>query len=86
MQDKTEIKHKLIRSIPYLFFGFFCMNLGEAWRLAEGYDYTEKLQEFFMGIPAAFKNLLPGFYLTDLLWGIVCRRIVLAGGEDEKAE
>ena len=72
MQNKTEMKRSLIRSIPYLFFGFFCMNLGEAWRLAEGYDYTEKMQSFFNMIPMAFQNVLPGFYAIDLLWGIVC--------------
>ena len=71
MQNKTDMKQYLIRSIPYLFFGFFCMNLGEAWRLAEGYDYTEKLQSFFNMIPVAFQNVLPGFYAIDLLWGIV---------------
>ena len=72
MQNKTEMKRYMIRSIPYLFFGFFCMNLGEAWRLAEGYDYTEKMQSFFNMIPVAFQNVLPGFYAIDLLWGIVC--------------
>lgn len=72
MQNNVDVKKHLLRAIPYLFFGFLCINFGEAWRLAEGHDYTEKLMAFPGMIPAAFENVLPGFFLTDILWGVVC--------------
>lgn len=69
--QKTDMKKRMLHSIPYVFFGLLCTNFGEAWRLAEGFDYTERLQDFFIGIPQAFQNILPGLHLTDLLWGVV---------------
>ena len=63
-------KKCLILSLPYIIFGFFCMNLGEAWRLAEGTDITSKTISFFSMLRIAFASLLPGLYPEDILTGL----------------
>ena len=36
-----------------------CTNLGEAWRIAEGADMSEKLLGFLSALGAAFSNPMP---------------------------
>ena len=44
MSNKT--KKRLILNLPYFIAGLVCTNLGEAWRIAEGADMSEKLLGF----------------------------------------
>ncbi|HMM07307.1 MAG TPA: type IV secretory system conjugative DNA transfer family protein [Clostridiales bacterium] len=67
---KTTIK-KLLPNLPYLFIGLFATNLGEAWRLASGADFSAKLLHILDGLAAAFRNPLPNFYPGDLLIGLL---------------
>lgn len=67
---KTTIK-KLLPNLPYLFIGLFATNLGEAWRLASGADFSAKLLHILDGLAAAFQNPLPNFYPGDLLFGLL---------------
>ncbi len=69
MKQKT-----LILCLPYIIVGLLCTNLGEAWRLAEGINASEKLQDVFQSgtLQTAFQNLLPSLYPSDLIVGIVC--------------
>ncbi|MGN0255916.1 MAG: VirD4-like conjugal transfer protein, CD1115 family [Chordicoccus sp.] len=54
--------------------GLLCINFGEAWRLAEGVNASEKLQDVFQSgtLQTAFQNPLPSFFPTDLMIGILC--------------
>ena len=70
MSDK--IKKQVILNLPYVILGLIATNLGEAWRLAEGADFSEKLLALFGILPAAFQNPLPSFHPLDLLIGLVC--------------
>ena len=70
--DKTKIKKLLILNIPYILIGLFATNLGEAWRLAEGADFSAKLLGFFTTFTVALSNPLPSFHPMDLVVGIVC--------------
>ena len=70
--DKKKMKRLLILNIPYFIVGLFATNLGEAWRLAEGADFSEKLLGFFSTFSVAFSNPLPSFYPSDLFVGITC--------------
>lgn len=70
--DTKKIKRLLILNIPYFLFGLFAINIGEAWRLAEGADFSAKTLGFFYSLPVAMENILPSFYPTDLLVGIAC--------------
>ena len=40
MSNKT--KKQLLLNLPYFIAGLVCTNLGEAWRIAEGADMSEK--------------------------------------------
>ena len=70
MSNKT--KKLLILNLPYIIAGLVCTNLGEAWRIAEGADMSEKLLGFLSALGTAFSNPLPSIYPLDLLVGICC--------------
>ncbi len=67
-----NMKRLLILNIPYVILGLIATNFGEAWRIAEGANSSEKLLSFFSTLPLALSNPLPSFYPLDLLVGIAC--------------
>ena len=58
--------------IPYVIMGLIATNLGEAWRLAEGANASEKVLSLMTTIQTAFSNPLPSFHPLDLLIGAGC--------------
>ena len=70
MNNKT--KKLLILNLPYFIAGLVCTNLGEAWRIAEGADTSEKLLGFLSALGAAFFNPMPSLHPMDLLIGVCC--------------
>lgn len=70
--DTVKLKKLLIRALPYILIGLVCTNLGEAWRMAEGANASEKLLSFFMTMGIAFGNPLPSFHPIDLMVGLIC--------------
>ena len=69
---QVNIKKILIPNIPYFMIGLYATKLGEAWRLAEGTDASEKLLHIMDGLAAAFQSSLPSFHPMDLLIGLLC--------------
>ena len=67
-----KTKKLILTNLPYVLIGLACTNLGEAWRMAEGGDASEKLLSLIGTIPAAFGNPLPSFNALDLCVGLVC--------------
>ena len=69
-----KLKKKIILNIPYVAIGLFATNLGEAWRIAEGMNASEKLQGLILGggFQEAFSNPLPSLHPFDLFIGIAC--------------
>ena len=69
-----KVKKKLILTIPYVALGLFATNFGEAWRISEGTNASEKLQGLILygGFQRAFANLLPSLHPMDLLVGAAC--------------
>ena len=67
-----QTKKLLILNLPYLIAGLVCTNLGEAWRLAEGADMSEKLLGFISALGQAFSNPLPSLHPLDILVGVCC--------------
>lgn len=65
-------KKLMLTNLPYVLIGLACTNLGEAWRMAEGGNASEKLLSLIGTIPAAFGNPLPSFNAFDLCVGLVC--------------
>ena len=70
MSNKT--KKQLLLNLPYFIAGLVCTNLGEAWRIAEGADMSEKLLGFLSALGAAFSNPMPSLHPLDLLIGVCC--------------
>ena len=68
----NEMKKKMVLLIPYGIAGMLATNLGEAWRLAEGVDASEKLLSLMATMGTAFRNPLPSLHPFDLLIGILC--------------
>ena len=67
-----KTKKLVLTNLPYVLIGLACTNLGEAWRMAEGGDASEKLLSLISTIPAAFGNPLPSFNALDLCVGLIC--------------
>ena len=70
MSNKT--KKQLLLNLPYFIAGLVCTNLGEAWRIAEGADMSEKLLGFLSALGAAFSNPMLSLHPMDLLIGVCC--------------
>ena len=64
-----KAKKVLIQIIPYLLLGLYATKLGEAWRLAEAADASQKFLHLMQGFSAAFQSPLPSFHPFDLLVG-----------------
>lgn len=67
---KKELKRLIILNIPYLVIGLVATNIGEAWRLATGFDSSEKILSFITTLGTAFRNPLPSLNPLDLLIGL----------------
>lgn len=67
---KNELKRLIILNIPYLVIGLVATNIPEAWRLATGFDSSEKILSFITTLGTAFQNPLPSLNPLDLLIGI----------------
>ena len=69
---QVNVKKLALSNLPYGVIGLFATKLGQAWRLAEGADASQKLLHLLDGISAAFQDSLPSFHPFDLLVGLVC--------------
>lgn len=69
--NSSKLKKKLILNLPYFLIGLYATKLGEAWRLAEGADASQKFLHLIDGFTAAFQSPLPSFHPSDLLIGLV---------------
>lgn len=70
--SKNDIRRLLFLYLPYVILGLIATNLGEAWRLAEGVNSSEKLLSVMTTFGVAFANPLPSFHPFDLLIGLCC--------------
>ena len=69
--NSSKLKKKLILNLPYFLIGLYATKLGEAWRLAEGADASQKFLHLIDGFTAAFQSPRPSFHPSDLLIGLV---------------
>ena len=74
----SRIKKQIIMNIPYLLIGLFATNIGEAWRISEGTNASEKFQSLILygGFQKAFANIMPSLDLMDLIVGVVCAAVL----------
>ena len=64
-------KKKLVLNLPYCMIGLYATKLGQAWRMAEGTNLSEKLLHLGDGFTSAFASSLPSFHPADLLVGLL---------------
>ena len=65
-------KKLVLASLPYFVIGLYATKLGQAWRLVEGADVSQKILHLADGITAAFQNSIPSFHPFDLVVGLLC--------------
>ena len=63
-------KRLILLNVPYVLIGLFATNLGEAWRIAEGANVSEKLNGIFSALQIALSNFFPSLHPFDLMVGI----------------
>ena len=64
-------KRLILLNAPYVLIGLFATNLGEAWRIAEGANFSEKIDGLFQSLPIALSNVAPSLNPFDLVVGII---------------
>ena len=67
---KPDIKKLVVMNLPYLFFVYLFGKLGQAYRLAAGVDFSEKVLHCLDGFTAAFANAAPSLHPSDLCIGV----------------
>ena len=72
----VNYKKLLIPNIPYVFIALFATKLGQAARLAPGFDFSSKALHIIDGLTLAFENIMPSFHPIDLLVGIAAAVII----------
>ena len=85
---KVNLKKLIIPNIPYVFIALLATKLGQAARLAPGFDFSSKALHFMEGLTMAFESIAPSFHPTDLLIGIasagILRLAVYVKGKNAK--
>ena len=85
---KPNVKKLLILNLPYLFFVWLFMKVGEAYRLTPGTDLSGKLLHIAEGFSLAFSNALPSLNGQDFLIGVagavIVRLLVYFKGKNAK--
>ena len=72
MKKQFDIKKLVLLNLPYLLMGLFATNFGEAWRLAQGPNASEKFLSLFAVLPGALQSFWPSLHQLDLLGGLCC--------------
>ena len=72
MKKQFDIKKLVLLNLPYLLMGLFATNFGEAWRLAQGANASEKFLSLFAVLPGALQSFWPSLHPLELLVGLCC--------------
>ena len=65
-------KRLLLLNLPYVLMGAFATNLGLAWRMATGADFSEKMMSLMSVLPDALGRIIPSFHPLDMCVGLCC--------------
>ena len=72
----VNYKKLLIPNIPYVFIALLATKLGQAARLAPGFDFSSKALHIMDGLMMAFENIMPSFHPIDLLVGLAAAAVI----------
>ena len=85
---KTDPKKILIKALPFIIIGIFATKLGQAYRLAAGVEFADKLMDIGNGFSLAFQSALPSFHPFDLMigaaTGCIFKAIIYFKGKNAK--
>ena len=88
MKQSTSIKKLILASIPYVFIALLATKLGQAARLAPGFDFSSKAIHIMEGLTQSFEDIAPSFHPIDLCVGIaaagIIRLVVYTKGKNAK--
>ena len=88
MKKPVNIKKIILPNIPYVFIALLATKLGQAARLAPGFDFSSKAIHIMEGLTLAFQNIVPSFHPIDLFVGIavagIIRLVVYVKGKNAK--
>lgn len=87
MKPVDILKKYILPNLPYLMFLWIFAKIGEAVRLAPGYDASAKLLGLSQGFTIAFRSFMPGAaidYLIGLCGAVLIRMIVYVKGKNAK--
>ncbi|MDL2237852.1 type IV secretory system conjugative DNA transfer family protein [Christensenellaceae bacterium OttesenSCG-928-K19] len=70
------LKRRVLPNLPYVLIFWFANKLGEAYRLASGADFLQRLTRSMSTLGPAMQNLLPSFDLFDLAVGLAGAAII----------
>ena len=70
------LKRRVLPNLPYAFIFWFANKLGEAYRLASGADFLQRLTRAVGTLGSAMHNPLPSFDLFDLAVGLIGAAII----------
>ena len=72
MKKTLDIKKLILLNMPYILLGLFATNFGEAWRMAQGADASEKFLSLVAVLPGALQSFWPSLHPLDLFVGLCC--------------
>jgi len=72
----SKIKKAVLTNLPYGIIALFATKLGQAWRLAEGSAFQEKVANIVTGFAVAFQTTAPSLHPADLCVGIAIGAII----------
>ena len=88
MKKPVNIKKIILPNIPYVFIALLATKLGQAARLAPGFDFSSKAIHIMEGLTLAFQSIVPSFHPIDLCVGIavagIIRLVVYVKGKNAK--
>ena len=84
MKKQFDIKKLVLLNLPYLLMGLFATNFGEAWRLAQGANASEKFLSLFAVLPGALAKFLAQPAPVGSAGGAVLRCWPASGGVSQK--
>ena len=62
MKKTLDIKKLVLLNMPYILLGLFATNFGEAWRMAQGADASEKFLSLVAVLPGALQSFWPSLH------------------------
>ena len=65
-----DLKKTIILNAPYVLIALCATKLGQAARLAPGFDFASKALHIMEGFKTAFESLAPSFHPIDLCVGV----------------